>query len=135
MPTDDAARKTDEPNFIQQIVREVTAEIRHEIHVAKDEMSEKAKSAGVGAGMVSASALTGLMTLACLTALIAVALSLVLPVWGAVLAVTIVWGVVTACLALLGKKKVEDATPFVPEHAIENVKEDVARVRRRTKRL
>lgn len=123
-----------EPNFIQQVVQEVTTEIRREIHIAKDELAEKAKSAGIGAGMMSASALTGLLTLGCLTTLIAVALSLVIPAWAAVLAVTVVWGAVTACLAFFGKKKVEEATPFLPERAIENVKKDVARVRRRAKR-
>lgn len=120
-----------EPNLLQNVLREVTTEIRNEIDLAKNELLEKVKSAGIGAGMISASALTGLLTLGCLTALIAVSLSLVIPAWAAVLAVTILWAAVTASLALFGKKKVEDAAPFVPEQAIENVKKDVARVRRR----
>lgn len=126
--------RSSEPNLIQQVVREVTTEIRHEIDVAKNELSDKLKAATVGAGMMSASAVTGLLTLTCLTALVAVSLSLVIPAWAAVLAVTVLWGIVTACLALFGKKKVDEATPFIPEQAIEDVKHDVARVRRRARR-
>jgi len=108
--------------------------VRQEIQLARDEMAEKVKSAGVGAGMLSASALTGLFTLACASALVIVALALVLPLWAAVLVVTALWGGATATLAMLGKRKVEDAGPFVPEQTIAHVKEDLASARRDVKR-
>ncbi|MBV8530182.1 MAG: phage holin family protein, partial [Candidatus Eremiobacteraeota bacterium] len=69
-------------------------------------------------------------TLGSLTALVMVGLAQLLPLWLSVLIVTLLWAVATATLALLGKRKVEDAVPFVPEQTIENIKEDAAWVRR-----
>lgn len=118
---------------VQQLLSDLTTLVRQEVELAKTELAEKVKAAAVGAGMLSASALTGFMTLACLTALVAVLLALVVPAWAAVLAITVVWGALTAALVLLGKKKVADATPFVPEQTIANVKEDLEWARRRAK--
>lgn len=119
---------------IKEAVSDIATLIRHDIDLAKAELAEKAKSAAVGAGMFSVSAMTGFITLGCLTALVAALLALVLPVWAALLIVTVVWGAATAVLALLGKRKIDDATPFVPEQTIADIKEDVAWARQRAKR-
>lgn len=118
---------------IKEAVSDIATLIRHDIDLAKAELAEKAKSAAVGAGMFSVSAMTGFITLGCLTALVAALLALVLPVWAALLIVTVVWGAATAVLALLGKRKIDDATPFVPEQTIADIKEDVAWARQRAK--
>ncbi len=118
---------------LKELAGDLATLIRHEVDLAKAELGEKLKSAGVGAGMLSASAVSGLITLTCLTALVAVALSLLLPAWLAVLIVTLLWGATTAVLALIGKRKVQDASPFVPEQTIANVKEDMEWARRRAK--
>jgi hypothetical protein len=47
--------------------------------------------------------------------------------------VTIVYGAVAAVLALQGKNKVQEATPPVPERAVDSTKEDVAWVKTRAK--
>jgi len=120
---------------LAQIASDLGVLIRHELELAKDEMAEKAKSAAVGAGMLSGSALTAIFTLASLTALAVALIALVLPLWTALLIVTVLWAAGTAVLVLMGKKKVEDATPFVPEQAIENLREDVKWARRGGKRL
>lgn len=123
-----------ETSSIQQLVGDLTILFREEIELAKTELAEKIKAAAVGAGMLSGSAMAGIITLGCLTALAAVSLSIVIPSWAALLAVTVLWASVTIILALIGKRKVEDATPFLPEQTIKNVKQDVARARRRAKR-
>ncbi len=114
---------------MQQFVSDVSVLIRRELELAKAELSEKIKSAGVGAGMISASAVTGMIALGCLTALLILLIALVLPAWIAALIVTLFWAAVTAILALLGKRKVEEASPFVPEQTIEDLKEDIASAR------
>ena len=119
---------------LAQIASDLGVLIRDELQIAKDEMKEKAKSAAVGAGMLSGSALTAIFTLASLTALVVALIALVLPLWAALLIVTVLWAAGTAVLGLMGKKKVEDATPFVPEQAIENIREDVEWARRRGNR-
>ncbi|MBV8490767.1 MAG: phage holin family protein, partial [Candidatus Eremiobacteraeota bacterium] len=59
------------------------------------------------------------------------ALSLVVPVWAAFAIAGAIWGVATAVLAIVGKRKVADAWPLVPEQTIRAVKEDIAASRRR----
>jgi putative superfamily III holin-X len=51
--------------------------------------------------------------------------AIVLDAWLAALLVGVGYLAVAGILALIGKKKVEQATPPVPEQAIESSKEDV----------
>ena len=115
---------------LKQLADDIGTLVRQELESAKNELAAKAKSAGIGAGMLSASALTGMLALGSLTALVIVALALVMPLWVAALILTALWGTASATLALVGKRKVADAVPFVPEQTIANVKEDVEWARR-----
>jgi hypothetical protein len=110
---------------VKQLSEDLGILVRNELQLARREMMEKAKTAGVGAGMLSGSAITGLLTLGSLTALLIIAIALVLPLWLSALIVTAMWAATTAVLALTGKKKIQDAGPLVPEQTIQNVKEDV----------
>src|SRR5579872_189563 len=74
--------------------------VRNEMELARREMTDKAKAAGLGAGMLSASAASGLLTLGSLTALLIIAIALALPAWLAALIVTVMWAAITAVLAL-----------------------------------
>lgn len=111
---------------MKQLSEDVVLLVRQELESARDEMAGKAKSAGAGVGMLSGSAITALLTLGSLTALLILALSLVVAPWLAALIVTLLWAGVTAVLALSGKKKIQAAGSLVPEQTIENVKEDIA---------
>lgn len=110
---------------VKQLSEDVVILVRKEMELARREMMEKAKAAGLGAGMLSGSAITGLLTLGSLTALLIIAISLALPAWLSALIVTVMWAAVTAVLALAGKNKIQNARPLVPEQTIQNVKEDV----------
>src|ERR1700730_7842757 len=96
---------------VTQFASDIAMLVRKELESARAELTEKAKSAGIGAGMLSAAAVCALFALGSLTALAIIALALVVPLWAAALVFTIVWGAAAATLALIGKKKVEDATP------------------------
>lgn len=122
-------------NSVAQFASDLALLLRREIESARAELAQKAKSAGIGAGMLSASAICVFFTLGWLTALITIALALALPLWAAALIVTVLWGGIATALALFGKKKVEDATPFVPEQTIADVKEDVEWARQSAKSL
>lgn len=111
---------------VKQLSEDLGILVRKELELARREMTEKAKSAGLGAGMLSGSAVTGLLTLGSLTALLIIAISLAVPMWLSALIVTVMWAAVTAVLALAGKKKIQETGPLVPEQTIQNVKEDVA---------
>jgi Putative Actinobacterial Holin-X, holin superfamily III len=110
---------------VKQLSQDIGILLRSEMELARKEMLEKVKSAGVGAGMLSGSAITGLLTLGSFTALLILAISLALPAWLSALIVTVMWASVTAILALTGKQKIQDAGPLLPEQTIESVKEDV----------
>jgi hypothetical protein len=117
----------------QQLIADLGTLVRHELDEAKQELAEKIKSAGLGAGFISASAFAGVMTIVCVTVLIGVLLSYVVPMWAAVLIVTVAWAVAALVLGLIGKEKVEAARPFYPEQTIDNIKSDVEWARRRSR--
>jgi uncharacterized membrane protein YqjE len=116
----------------QQLLKDVATLVRHELEEAAQELAKKIETAGVGAGMVSASALAGVMTIVCLSALVVVLLSAVLAPWAAILIVTVAWALATTLLAWAGKRKLEAARPFFPEKTVANLKEDLAWARERT---
>ena len=99
--------------------------VRQEMELAKAELRVKGKAAGLGAGMFGAAGIAGLYALGALTAAAILALAIVLDAWLAALIVGLAYGAVAGILALTGKRKVEQATPPVPEQAIESSKEDV----------
>ena len=119
---------------MKQLSEDVVLLVRKELESARSEMTEKAKTAGIGVGMLSGSALTGLMTLGSLTALLILGLSLVVAPWIAALIVTLIWSGVTAFLVLGGKKKIADAGSLMPEKTIEGVKEDIRHAKASVKR-
>lgn len=110
---------------IKRLSEDLGVLVRDELQLARAELTEKAKAAGVGAGMLSGSAITALLTLGSLTAFAILAIAIVVPAWLSALIVTSIWGIVTGVLALTGKKKLQDATPLVPQQTIQNIKEDV----------
>ena len=119
---DERERPTSE--LLKQLTDQTTRLVKQEIELAKLELQEKGKKAGVGAGMFGGAAALGLYALGALTATIILALATFLPGWVAALIVTVVYGAVAGVLALRGKAQVKQATPPVPEQAVETTKED-----------
>ena len=107
--------------------------VQQEVELAKAELSEKGKRAGIGAGMFGGAGLFGLFAFATLTTCLILALSEGVAPWLAALIVTVVYGAIAGVLALTGKKKVQQATPAMPEQTVETVKEDVAWTKQRAK--
>ena len=104
--------------------------VRQEVELAKAELSEKGRHAGIGAGMFGGAGLFGLFAFATLTACLILALSEAVAPWLAALIVTVVYGAIAGVLALSGKKQVQEATPPMPE-TVETVKDDVAQTKQR----
>jgi len=106
---------------------------RKEVELAKAEMSLKAKRLGIGAGGFGAAALIGLFALGALTAALILALATALEGWLAALIVTALYAATAGVAALLGKRKVDEGTPPVPERAIDTTKADVEHVKQSAK--
>ena len=120
---------------VGDLVKEATEQaqtlVRQEIELAKAELGAKGKKAGIGAGMFGGAGLFGLFAFGALTAAFIGAVDLAVPFWAAALIVAVVYGAIAGVLALTGKNKVQEATPPVPEEAVDNVKEDVAWTKQR----
>src|SRR3954467_14750231 len=112
-------------DLARQLSEQTTRLVRQEVELAKAELSIKGKQAGLGAGMFGGAALLGLFALGALTAAVIAALSLAMATWLAALIVAVVYAAAAGVAALMGKRKVEEALPPVPEDSVESVKEDV----------
>jgi MFS family permease len=111
--------------LVKQLSEQTSRLARQEVELAKAELTDKGKRAGLGAGMFGGAGLFGLYALGALTAAAILALATAVAGWLAALIVALVYGAIAGVLALTGKKKVAEATPPVPEQATESVKEDV----------
>jgi MFS family permease len=118
-------------DLARQLSNQTTELVRHEVELAKAELRVKGKRAGVGAGMFGGAGALGLYALGALTAAIIAGIAEVLPVWASALIVAALYGAVAGILALRGKKKVQQATPPLPEETVQSVKEDVRYTKQR----
>jgi len=119
--------------LLKELSNQTTTLVRQELELAKAEMAEKGKQAGIGAGMFGGAGLFGVFALAALTTCVIAALATGMEVWLAALIVTAVYAGIAAVLALLGKQKTREAIPPAPEQAIESTKEDVQWAKTRVK--
>ena len=120
--------------LITRLSTQVSELVRGEIALAKAELAQKGKRAGIGAGLAGAAGVLALYGVGALITTVIAALALVLPVWAAALIVAVVIFIVAGVLGLLGKNQIQRATPPVPENTVESVKRDVATVQERIKR-
>ena len=116
---------TDTATLLKDLSAQTTTLVRQEIELAKAELSEKGKQAGIGAGMFGGAGLLGLYGVGALVACAMLALSTAVAGWLAALIVAVVLFAVAGVLALLGKSRTSRALPPVPEQTVETVKEDV----------
>jgi hypothetical protein len=120
--------------LLKQLSQETTTLVRKELDLAKAEMAQKGKQAGLGAGMFGAAGIVGLLALGALTACLILALTPAMKDWLAALVVAAAYAAIAGILALVGRSRVREATPAVPEQTVETVKEDVqwAKTRRQS---
>jgi uncharacterized membrane protein YqjE len=118
-------------DLLRQLSEQTTTLVRQEIELAKLELTEKGKKAGIGAGMFGGAGALGFYALGAFTACLVLALATAVAGWLAALIVTVVYGAIAGVLAMTGKQKVTEATPPVPEQAVDSTKEDVRWVKTR----
>jgi len=110
--------------LLRQLSQETATLVKQEIDLAKAEVAQTGKKAGLGAGLVGAAGIVGFLALGAFTAFFVLALAEFMPGWVAALIVTIVYGAIAAVLGLRGKDKVKEAAPPAPQ-TVETVKEDI----------
>jgi len=111
--------------LFKDLSAETSALIRHELALAKAELSEKGKEAGKGAGLFGGAGAVGLLGAGAITAGIILLLDLAIAAWLAAIIVGLIYVAVAAFLGLKGRDRIQAATPPVPEQTVDTVKEDV----------
>ncbi|MFC7533621.1 phage holin family protein [Actinoplanes sp. GCM10030250] len=119
--------------LVQRASEQLSRLVRDELTLAKAELAEKGKHAGIGAGLFGGAGVFALYGVGTLVATMVIVLNLFLPLWAAALIVTGVLFLVAGVLALVGKKQLSRATPPEPQAAIQNLKADVDEVKRAVK--
>jgi Putative Actinobacterial Holin-X, holin superfamily III len=109
----------------RELSDQTTTLVRQELELAKLELAQKGRRAGIGAGMFGAAGVAGLYAVGALSACVVLALATAVTGWLAALIVAAAYGLVAGALALSGRSKVAQALPPAPEQATESVKEDV----------
>ena len=112
--------------LLRDLSQQTATLVRKEMELAKLELTAKGKKAGLGAGMFGGAGMLAFYAFGALTACAILALATALDhAWLAALIVAAAYAAIAGVLALIGKSKVREATPPVPEQATDSLKEDV----------
>jgi uncharacterized membrane protein YqjE len=118
----------------RQLPEQISRLVREELRLAQLEMTQKGKRAGIGAGLLGGGGVIALYGVAALLAAAILALALVLPAWASALIVAGALLLVSAALAGLGRKRVKQAMPPVPQQTQASVEADVEEIKERVQR-
>jgi hypothetical protein len=127
-PTRDPGRDLREESMgalFTQLSDDLSTLMRQELQLARAEMAEKGRKAGLGIGMFGGAGIITFLALQALTACLVALLATAMDVWIAALIITVVYAAAAAGLALSGRQQVSAAAPPVPEQTTETLKEDV----------
>ena len=119
--------------LVKDLSEQTRTLMRQELQLARLELTEKGKRAGVGLGMFGGTGLFAFYAFGALTACFVLALDTAMTGWLAALIVAAVYAAIAGVLARMGKSKVQEAGPPVPEQAAESVKEDIEWTKARAK--
>jgi uncharacterized membrane protein YqjE len=118
-------------DLLKQLSEETSTLVRQELALARSELEQQGKRAGVGAGILGGAGVAVLLTLIALTVTLIALLDTAMATWVAALIVTVIWAAVAGVLGLQGRNKIQQATPPAPK-TVETVKEDVQWAKTRT---
>ncbi len=120
--------------LVKQVTEQLSRLVRDELRLARAEVTEKGKQAGLGAGLLGGGGVVALYGVGALLFAIGLGLAEVMPGWLAALIVAVVLFIVAGVLALLGRSHVSRATPPMPEETVRSVKADVDEIKERVRR-
>jgi hypothetical protein len=115
--------------LVNRASEQISTLVRDELRLARAEMQEKARHAGVGAGLFGGA---GLITAYAVGVLIAAAVAGIaegLPVWLSALIVGVALLLIAGVTVLIGRAQLRRATPATPTQAIESLRSDLDAVR------
>ncbi|TDC85331.1 phage holin family protein [Micromonospora sp. KC606] len=111
--------------LVQRATEQVSRLVRDELALARAELTQKGKHAGIGIGLFGGGGALALYGLGALVVAAILLLDLALPAWAAALIVAVVLFLVAGVLALVGKKQVSRAVPPVPKKTVQSLRADM----------
>lgn len=128
---DTQARDRSAGQLVNDLSEQTVRLVRQELELARAELTEKGKHAGIGAGLFGGGSLFGLYAVGALTAAAILGLSHAVASWLAALIVAAALGAIAGAAALAGRAQLRQGVPPVPERTVATVKEDVDYARER----
>ena len=110
---------------MNELAQQTSTLVRQELALARAELTEKGRTAGVGVGLIGGGGGLALFAFGALTAAVILLLDKAMAAWLAALLLAVVYAAIAAVLALRGKERIAESTPPVPEQTVETLKEDV----------
>lgn len=125
-PTATAARAAEASpgELASEVAKDLSTLVRQEIALAKAELRQEAKTAGVAAGALGGAGFAGYFVLLFLSLALMWGLDALMPLGWAAVVVAAGWAVIAAVLGVVGRSRLKRFSPK-PERTIETVKEDV----------
>ena len=127
-------REASTGELVRQAAEQISRLVRDELTLARAELAAKGKRAGTGAGLLGGGGLLALYGVAALLTAVVLGLAETMPAWLAALIVAVVLFAVAGVLAVLGRTRVRQATPVVPEQTVRSVQADIEEVTERAQR-
>jgi hypothetical protein len=115
--------------LVRQASDQISTLIRDELRLARAEMADKGRKAGVGVGLFGGAAVTLHYAIGALIVAAGLGLAAVMPGWAAALIIAVVLLAVAGIEALVGRRELKQAAPLVPNRTIDSVRSDIDEVK------
>lgn len=115
--------------LVSAAVEQMSRLVRDELRLARAEVEQKGRKAGIGAGLFGGAGVLAFYGVGCLVAAVVLGLANAVAGWLAAVIVGVVLLLAAGAAALVGKKEVAEAVPPVPGEAIDGVRTDVRTVK------
>ncbi|HEY1158056.1 MAG TPA: phage holin family protein [Arthrobacter sp.] len=94
--------------LLGDVTRDLSTLMRQEVELAKAEAKQSATRAGKGAGMLAGAGIGGHFVLLFLSLALMFALGALMPLGWAALIVAVIWAIIAAILASIGRKELKE---------------------------
>ncbi|CCQ47751.1 conserved hypothetical protein [Pseudarthrobacter siccitolerans] len=110
MPPSEAHAKADNASLgelLGEVTRDLSTLMRQEVELAKAELKQSATKAGKGGGMLAGAGVAGHFVLVFLSLALMFALGALMPLGWAAVIVAVIWAIIAAVLASIGRKNLK----------------------------
>lgn len=122
------------PELVSHAVDQMTRLMRDELQLARAELEQKGRKAGIGAGLFGGAGVLAFFGAGCLVAAAVLGLANAVAGWLAAVIVGVALLAAAGVAALVARKEVTEAVPPVPSEAIDGVRTDLRTVQEGVRR-